>query len=77
MIVYCRYLYQNIYIFGVRRYFSSAALIPPRLASGHSLTGLMSESLALRSKKRLMGELISSGFYTRNQSLHCDPLTGK
>lgn len=49
----------------------------PCLASSHSLTCLPPESLALRSKRRLMGELISSGFYTRNLSLHCDPLAGK
>ncbi len=34
------------------------------VARSHSLTCLTSEGSALRSNKRLMGELISSGFYT-------------
>lgn len=38
------------------------------LASSQSLRWLVTEGSALRSKKRLMGELISSGFYRHNHS---------
>lgn len=56
---HCRHLDQNY----AHRHFSF-----PLLTGGRSLTCLMSEGLALRSKKRLMGKLISSGFYMRNLS---------
>lgn len=66
---HCRYLDQNIYIFCVRRQiFQLCGSNFPFLARSHSLTCLTSQGSALRSKKRLMGELISSGFYTCNRS---------